>query len=81
MTGRTKGKPKRATPRDGESADVKAAALAADASKLLAENERLSTELAAAKVRIGELEKQRSDAINRIDWVIDTLQNLVDLRR
>ncbi len=37
----------------------------------------LEGELAAAKVRIAELEKQHEDAVNRIDWVIDSLQMLL----
>ncbi|PPC87304.1 MAG: hypothetical protein CTY31_02600 [Hyphomicrobium sp.] len=37
---------------------------------------RLRAELAAALSRIAELEAIQNDAINRIDWVIDSLHNL-----
>lgn len=37
---------------------------------------RLRAELAAAQSRIAELEAIQNDAINRIDWVIDSLHNL-----
>jgi len=43
---------------------------------VIAERDRLKIELAAAQARILELEKARQDAINRIDWVIDSLQGL-----
>lgn len=46
-----------------------------------AEIERLNAELAAAQSRIGELERQRDEAINRIDWVIDALKGLIEPRR
>ena len=39
---------------------------------------RLKAELAAAHVRIAELEQRQTDVINRIDWVIDSLHNLAD---
>jgi hypothetical protein len=41
-----------------------------------AEIERLEAELAAAMVRIAELEKCHADIVNRIEWVIDSLHNL-----
>lgn len=39
---------------------------------------RLKAELAAAKSRIVSLEAQRQQVVNRIDWVIDSLHNLVE---
>lgn len=38
---------------------------------------RLEAELAAARKRIAELESMHDDAVNRIDWVIDSLQTLI----
>lgn len=38
---------------------------------------RLEQELAAARRRIAELEAMHEDAVNRIDWVIDSLQTLL----
>lgn len=36
----------------------------------------LTAELGAARAQIAELEAARRDAINRIDWVLDSLQSL-----
>lgn len=41
-----------------------------------AEIARLEAALAAALVRIAELEKCQADVVNRIEWVIDSLHNL-----
>ncbi|MEQ1717691.1 MAG: hypothetical protein ABL907_17220 [Hyphomicrobium sp.] len=38
----------------------------------------LEAELAAARVRIADLERKHAEIINRIDWVIDSLHNLHD---
>ena len=44
------------------------------------ERERLElrAKLAAADARIAALESQRVDALNRIDWVIDSIQNVLE---
>ncbi len=42
------------------------------------ERDALKKELAAANERIGQLEAQHTDAVNRIDWVIDSLHNLLE---
>jgi hypothetical protein len=56
-----------------------------DASSLLArvirlesERDRLQADLAAATSRIQALEESREQVVNRIDWVIDSLRNLID---
>ena len=56
-----------------------------DASSLLArvirlesERDRLQADLAAATTRIQALEESREQVVNRIDWVIDSLRNLID---
>lgn len=46
--------------------------------ELEAEIERLRTELAAARQRIGELEATRDEVLDRIAWVIDSLHNLIE---
>lgn len=60
-------------------------ALPLDASSLLArvirlesERDRLQAELATATSRIQALEESREQVVNRIDWVIDSLRNLID---
>ena len=40
-----------------------------------AENVRLRAELATAQQRIAELEQRTADALNRIDWALDSLHN------
>jgi hypothetical protein len=42
------------------------------------ERDALQAELAAARARIAELERTREQALNRIDWVIDSLHSLAD---
>lgn len=40
----------------------------------------LESEVAAARARIRELEDCRIEAVNRIDWVIDSLHNVIEKR-
>lgn len=53
-----------------------ASGLAAELRTLRAERAQLAAELEIARARITELEAARTEAINRIDWVIDSLQSL-----
>lgn len=53
-------KPARKLPHDGD---------------IRAENVRLRAELATAQQRIAELEQRTADALNRIDWALDSLHN------
>ena len=55
--------------------DVKPARKAAIDGDIRAENMRLRSELATARQRIAELEQRTSDALNRIDWALDSLHN------
>ena len=73
----------KATARRPKQAAEKAQPL--DASSLLArvirlesERDRLQAELATATSRIQALEESREQVVNRIDWVIDSLRNLID---
>ncbi|KUO67597.1 MAG: hypothetical protein APF80_12635 [Alphaproteobacteria bacterium BRH_c36] len=52
--------------------------LEAKINSLQAERDALNNELKAARARIGELEAAHKDAVNRIDWVIDSLHNIVE---
>jgi hypothetical protein len=71
MTERSPAKIKRA---DASPASRKPAAKAAEAGEIA----RLKSELAAAHARVAELEKRHADAVNRIDWIIDSLHSLRD---
>jgi chromosome segregation ATPase len=42
------------------------------------ENSRLATQLEEALERIAHLEQSRTEAVNRIDWVIDSLHNVLE---
>jgi hypothetical protein len=75
--------PSKATARRPKQAAEKTQPL--DASSLLArvirlesERDRLQAELATATSRIQALEESREQVVNRIDWVIDSLRNLID---
>jgi uncharacterized coiled-coil DUF342 family protein len=45
---------------------------------LEAERDRLKGDLTEAEERIGRLEESRNEAVNRIDWVIDSLHNVLE---
>ena len=42
------------------------------------ENTRLQQQLEEANERISRLEESRTEAVNRIDWVIDSLHNILE---
>ena len=42
------------------------------------ENTRLTTQLEEARERIARLEQSRTEAVNRIDWAIDSLHNILE---
>lgn len=42
------------------------------------ERDALKAQLADAQVNIVQLEKARDEAVNRIDWAIDSLHNLLE---
>jgi chromosome segregation ATPase len=56
--------------------DAKSAARKPSSRDLEGENARLRAELATAQQRIAELEQRTTDALNRIDWVVDSLHTL-----
>jgi hypothetical protein len=56
--------------------DLKSARKPAGDVELRSENARLRAELAAAHQRIAELEQRTAEALNRIDWVLDSLHSL-----
>lgn len=47
-------------------------------SGLEGERDRLASELQSARLRIAELERLHDLAVNRIDWVLDSLHNLTE---
>lgn len=51
---------------------------AADIAQLEAECQALKAELMAAREEIAQLEKRQELVVNRIDWVIDSLHNLLE---
>ncbi|MGD9668024.1 MAG: hypothetical protein AB7U75_03100 [Hyphomicrobiaceae bacterium] len=54
------------------------AASPGDAATLEAECRALRAELAEAREEIARLEKRQELVVNRIDWVIDSLHNLLE---
>ncbi len=42
------------------------------------ERDELRIQLTAAEARIKQLEGQRLDALNRIDWAIDSIHNILE---
>lgn len=58
-----------------------AAGMAAELRTLRTERSVLAGELETAKAKIAELEAALTDAVNRIDWVIDSLQTLSNRKK
>ena len=54
------------------------ARLEAELRALQAERDQLRAQLAAAKSQIAELEGMHTKAVDRIDWVIDSLHNVLE---
>jgi hypothetical protein len=76
-----KGKPRRAAGRGARAAEKEKApgrGRTPRPTSLERERDELRTELEAARQRITALEAQRRQAIDRIDWVIDSLQQMVE---
>jgi chromosome segregation ATPase len=67
----------RATARGGQRASP-AAREADEIARLERERDGLKEALAAAETRIGELERQRKEILDRIDWVLDSLHSLLE---
>lgn len=69
----------RATGRLARSEPAATSESAFDAlAQLERERNELRTQLAAAEARIAVLESQRVEALNRIDWVIDSIHNVLE---
>lgn len=51
---------------------------AGSAEQLVRERNELRTRLDAAEARIKLLESQRLEVLNRIDWVIDSIHNVLE---
>jgi len=81
MAQREREKAKRATARPKETAQSYSEALQRLESRARAlerERDGIKTELEAARARIAALEESRSQVANRIDWIIDSLNSLMD---
>ncbi len=82
MAQRVQSKAKRATTGRASATDSPAVGKAATADArfraLEAERDRLKAELETAKAEIQRLEQARADIANRIDWVIDSLHNILE---
>ena len=50
----------------------------AEVARLVLENKTLLERLAAAEQKLALLERQRDEALNRIEWAMDALQTLTD---
>jgi hypothetical protein len=70
------GRPPKQTDENARPLD--ASSLLARVIRLESERDRLQADLAAATSRIQALEESREQVVNRIDWVIDSLRNLID---
>ncbi|HEX7075905.1 MAG TPA: hypothetical protein VF226_17855 [Hyphomicrobiaceae bacterium] len=51
---------------------------ASEVEQLLRERDELRTRLDVAEARIKLLESQRLEVLNRIDWVIDSIHNVIE---
>ncbi len=81
MATREPQKAKRASPRKAAAkSDLSDAVkrLESRIKSLQVERDALNGELKAAQERIAEMEAAHKDAVNRIDWVIDSLHNIVE---
>lgn len=78
MTERSPAKIKRAVDSRAPRKAASGAAETTEVARLKAQIARLEDELAAAQAQIAGHEKRESDALNRIDWVIDSLHNISD---
>lgn len=76
--GATKGPSRLAKQAASSGLPLDAPSLMARVLKLENERDRLELELSNALSRIRLLEESREQVVNRIDWVIDSLRNLID---
>lgn len=67
---------RKAAPAKRSKPDSGSAPLTASVARLEVENSLLMTKLAAAEQKIALLERQRDEALNRIEWVIDSLNTI-----
>jgi hypothetical protein len=73
-----KASPRPAKQKAESAAPLDASSLLARVIRLESERDRLQADLARATSRIQALEESREQVVNRIDWVIDSLRNLID---
>ena len=82
MTSRGKAKKSgsdgQSSARTGSRKAAAQASAEADAGALEAENRALRAALDDAKAEIARLQKRQELVVNRIDWVVDSLHNLLE---
>jgi hypothetical protein len=80
MSQRGRQKPGRAVGRAGGRQAESTKEEAAASAQVTRDREVLVAALNAAEARIAALEQERLDILNRIDWVIDSLHNVLEGR-
>jgi len=81
MAQRASKKGKRPAPRRQTQASAAADSTARHTQRIRSlerERDRLKAQLKEAEARIARLEESRTEAVNRIDWVIDSLHNVLE---
>ena len=73
--------PRKAAPDAKEKTDAAGRGAVGELEMLVEQNAALRAELEHAKARIAQLEALQVDVINRIDWVIDSLQTVLEEKR
>ena len=58
--------------------ETKSSSTAGRVEALERERDQLRAKLAAAEAAISKLQQARDEAVNRIDWAIDSLHNLLE---
>lgn len=77
-TGAGKTRAKSAAAGPGRKKAAKNIEKSAGSADIEAECTRLRQELAGAKAKIEMLEGRQAEVLNRLDWAIDSLQNVLD---
>ena len=65
-------------PNGYEKMSERLSALESELSRLRKEHADMVRQLATAQSRVSELEHARDDALDRIDWAIDSLHNVLE---
>jgi predicted nucleic acid-binding Zn-ribbon protein len=66
-----------AEPKESPATKERLATLEAEVARLRRENGETAAALAGAQARVRELEAARDEALDRIDWAVDSIHNLL----